>query len=56
MGIADSACGRPFVAPVTMFDNFTPQKPTLAPQFGSFVGFSVLRSVKRKKVARMTRS
>jgi hypothetical protein len=45
-----------FVASVTVFDSFTPQKPALAPQFGGFVGYSVLRSAKRKKVARMTRS
>jgi hypothetical protein len=45
-----------FAASVTVFDSFTPQKPALAPQFRGFVGYSVLRSVKRKKVARMTRS
>jgi hypothetical protein len=44
-------CGMLFVASATLFDSFTPQKPTLAPKFGSFVGFSVLQSVKRKKVA-----
>src|SRR5580704_13595106 len=46
----------PFVPSLTVFDNFTPQKPALAPQFGSFVGFSVLSRVKRKKVARIARS